>query len=471
MRPLAAAHPAVAEIKSALGPTGWLEGADMAASLVDFRGVFRGAALIVARPGSTEEVQRVVRICAAHGLAVVAQGGNTSLSGGAVPPAEIPAVVLSLARMTEIVAVDPASFSITAAAGATILSLQEAAEAAGRALRMDWGARGTATVGGAIATNAGGLDVLAYGNTREQVLGLEVVLGDGRVWNGARGLRKDSSGYDLKHLFIGSEGTLGVITKAVLRLHPQIGEACSGLAALSDVNRLMEFLALARAHAGSALTAFEIIPGIGVARAPERVPTLVRPITANAEWFVLLRVTSRDRAGELLADLLAAAHGAGLVGEAVVASSQAQEANLWHLRDAIPALFLYEGKPLKFDVAVPIDRIPAYIGEVERTVTKIAPGAMPYIFGHAGDGNLHLTVWEGSADPAVFEREARRITEALDRAAWDLGGTISAEHGIGQELIDRIGGQKPEIEFEMMRQVKRLFDPAGILNPGKMLRM
>ena len=453
------------EIRTIVGPSGWLDGEEAEPYLVDFRGDFTGDALGVARPSDTAQVAAIVRICADAGFVVLAQGGNSSLSGGSVPKSKRPTVVLALTRMNLIEDVNPDRFTITAQAGVTVQALQEAASGVDRLFAPDWGARGTATLGGAVATNAGGINVLRYGTMREQVMGLEVVLADGRIWNGLRALPKDNSGYDLKQLFIASEGTLGIITRVTVKLHPKPAEHSTAFAMLPDVTRLNEFFSLARSTTPGALSAFELIPELGVSRVVERY-SVTRPLAAVSTWYVLLRFSGAEGTATALLDLLASASESGLIGDAVLAETAAQEANLWNLRDELPPPRIFDGYMVKYDLAVPGDRISEFHSAVQECIESVVPGAMPYVFGHVGDGNLHLTVWPADSEPGLLEERKADLVAAIDQLVWQFEGTISAEHGIGQELIGRIPGQKPNVELDLMRQIKDLLDPGQILNPG-----
>ena len=453
------------DLEAALGGRGVLTGGELDAAVVDWRGVFHGQAAALARPRRTDDVVAVLAVCERHGAVVVTQGGNTGLSGGATPLGPGPNVIVSLAQMNTIESVDPDRFTVTVQAGCTIEAIQEAAHSAGRLFGPDWGARGTATIGGAIATNAGGINVLRYGTMRDNVLGLEVVLADGRVWDGLRALRKDSSGYDLKHLFVGSEGTLGVITRAVLRLFPQVEHEQSAFAALTDIDHLMELFARARHNGEGELTAFELVPEAGVARACA-LGSVRRPLGTEAEWYALVRFSGGGQVTERMADFLADAAASGLITDAAVAGSPEQERNLWELRDEVsPAgRFEHQADVLKLDTAVPIDLIGEYHRRLVETTARIVPGAVPYAFGHVGDGNMHAYVFPDEAGQLAARKA--ELTAAIDELTWELGGTISAEHGIGVDLRDRIRGQKPEVELELMGRLKQMLDPDERLNPG-----
>ena len=414
------------------------------------------------------------------------------MSGGAVPAAagrsdasappdaggdgdsrgsQRPSIVLSMSRMNRVLSVDPDRWTVTTEAGATIEAVQQAAAAENRLFAPDWGARGTATVGGAIATDAGGNNVLRYGNMREQVLGLEAVLADGRVWDGLRALRKDSSGYDLKQLFIGAEGTLGVVTRAVLRLHAATPNSQSALASISGLDRLTPLLELASVRCGADVTAFELVPDAGMERVCEKF-ALTRPLSTRAEFYVLVRLASAEPVSERLGAFLAEAAEFGWVTDAAVAVTDEQESRLWTIRDELPpsGLWPLQVHAVKMDTAVPIDRFGAYHGEVRRIAADLAPGALTYGFGHAGDGNLHMYVMPTSEDQVeAFLAVRDELQERIDEATFALGGTLSAEHGIGQLLRDRVERQKPAVEWDLMRAIKSALDPQGIMNPGKTL--
>ncbi|MEP1207766.1 MAG: FAD-binding oxidoreductase [Rhizobiaceae bacterium] len=461
------------DLLKALGPKGLVRGADVEPFLTDMQGFHRGKAEILVRPDTTDAVADVVRICAQHGVAIVPQGGNTGLCGGAVPAAKDNAVILSLARMNRILSVDPHCYTVTVEAGVVLQAIHDAANEVDRAFSLDWGARGSAMIGGAISTNGGGLNVLRFGTTREQVLGLEVVLPDGRIWNGLRALRKDASGYDLKQLFIGGEGTLGIITKACLKLHVLQPVDQSMLAEVADFSRLNDLFALARDTGGDGLSAFELLPGEGIRRVPQVKPAISLPMDTQADWCILARFSGQDAdtvEGRLMEFYQRGLDG-GLLMEAIISQSIAQEENLWHLRDEIPPEGLFEGKPIKWDVSVPIDRVVDFIEQARQLVLDSHNDAIFYAFGHIGDGNIHTIAFPGGNDGESGQSARSTLYEKMDRLVWSFGGSICAEHGVGTENVNRLVDQKPAIEMEMMREIKRLFDPEGRMNPGKLISM
>ncbi len=468
------------DLLAALGAKGVVQGSDVKTYLTDMQGFHSGSAEIVVRPASTEEVVSTVKICARHNVAIVPQAGNTGLCGGAVPAGEKPAVILSVARMNQILNIDPQCYAITVEAGVILQAVHDAANAVDRAFAMDWGARGSAMVGGGISTNGGGLNVLRYGTARDQVLGLEVVLPDGNVWNGLRALRKDASGYDLKQLFIGGEGTLGIITKACLKLHPLQPVDQSMLGEVADFERLNELFVLAREIGGDGLSAFELLPGEGVRRVPQVKPTISSPLETDAEWCILVRFSGRDpdQVESRLLAFFQQALDRDLLGNAIISQSIAQEDNLWHLRDEIPPEKLYEGKPIKWDVSVPIDRVTEFLEQAKHLVLNLRPQARFYAFGHIGDGNVHTIVFPGGGgggggdnDDSDLDQICTELYARMDELIWSFGGSICAEHGVGTENVDRLAGQKSETELQLMRAIKQLFDPEGRMNPGKLISM
>ncbi len=454
-----------------VGPTNVLTDGDAAPAMIDTRTKFHGQSFAVVRPANTNEVAAVVGWCASNDICIVTQGGNTGLSGGGQLTEPRPSIVLSLARLNQIEEVDAEGWTMTVQAGVTIEEMQNAAAAVGRKFAPDWGARGSATIGGGIATDAGGNNVVRYGNMRDQVLGIEAVLPDGEVWNGLRALRKDSSGYDMKHLFIGSEGTLGVITRAVVKLFPATDHEQSALASLRHLDDLMDVFALANEVAPDAITAFELMAETGMARVCE-VFDLSHPMAERAEFYVLVKFANTQPVTDQLTAFLSKGAERGLITDAIVASTAHQERRLWTIREELPPMNLYphQGKGLKMDTAVPIAKMAEYHDAVRAIAAELTPNAVAYGFGHVGDGNLHMMIVPfADEDVAGFLEVRDELVRRIDEATLSLGGTLSAEHGIGRELTGRIRAQKSDVEWTMMRAIKAAFDPANRLNPGALL--
>jgi FAD/FMN-containing dehydrogenase len=463
----------IERIKAAVGPRGWIaDPHDQEPYLVEARGLYRGATRLVVRPALTAEVAAVVRICAEAKLPIVPQGGNTGLVGGGVPPEDGHNVVLALGRMNRIRAIDPVNFTMTVEAGCILADLQQAAAEADRLFPLSLGAEGSCQIGGNLSTNAGGIAVLRYGNTRELALGLEVVLPDGRIWDGLRALRKDNTGYDLKQLFIGGEGTIGIITAATIKLFPKPREVETAFLGLGRVDKAMSLFAEARAATADQLTAFELIPRAALDLALTHVSGTIDPLEAPYPWYVLLEMSSSESESGirgLLERLLGQALERGLVGDGVIAESGAQAKELWHIREAIVEAQNYSGS-IKHDVAVPVSRVADFINRATHLVTERLPGIRPMAFGHVGDGNIHfnLTQPEG-ADRHAYVARWQEFNDIVHGVVRELAGSISAEHGVGRLKRDEITHYKEPIEIELMRLVKRTFDPDGIMNPGKLV--
>jgi FAD/FMN-containing dehydrogenase len=465
----------IERLRAAVGAAQVLtEPAELEPALVDWRGFYRGSALAVVRPASTEEVAAVVRLCAAARVAIVPQGGNTGMCGAATPPAGGASIVLSLARMNRVLALDTSNDTITVQAGCVLADIQRRAAEAGRLFPLSLGAEGSCQIGGNLATNAGGVNVLRYGNTRELTLGLEVVLADGRVWGGLRALRKDNTGYDLKQLFIGSEGTLGVITGAVLRLFPLPRVAVTAFAAVPGPTAAIELLGRLRAALGSRVSAFELMQRYCLELVLAHIPGTRDPLATASPWYVL---TTVDDAGtgsglrEALEAVLAEAMEAELVGDAVLAASDAQAAALWRIRESIPEAARNEGLLYRHDISVPAGDIPGFIDEGGRRLAAAYPGVRIVCFGHVGDGNLHYNCYVPGRrrdDPAALA--ATDVNELVYALVRERHGSISAEHGIGQAKLDELEQHKSAVEIELMRRVKQALDPLGIMNPGKVIR-
>ncbi len=440
---------------------------------VDWRKRYIGKPLAVVKPASTEEVAAIVKLCAQTRTAVVPQGGNTGLCGGATPDAEGGQIVLNLSRLHRIRAVDAVNNTITAEAGCVLANLQQAAAEAGRLFPLSLAAEGSCEIGGNLSTNAGGTAVLRYGNARDLVLGLEVVLPDGEIWNGLRGLRKDNTGYDLKQLFVGAEGTLGVITAAVLKLFPRPSARATALAAVTSPAKALEFLSHIQGACGDRLTGFELMSGFCLALVAKHFPATRLPFAEAHPQYVLLELSdtaSSESLDAALASALADAAERELIEDAVVAASETQTAALWALRENIPEAQVHEGKQVKHDVSVPISRIAEYIEYTDAALAHAYPGVRMVTFGHLGDGNLHYNIAPPPGrDDDEFSARSSEISRVVHDAAAHFGGSISAEHGLGQYKRDEILRYKSPLEMALMRKIKTALDPLGIMNPGKVL--
>jgi FAD/FMN-containing dehydrogenase len=460
-----------ARLRDVVAPSGLVD--DPAGFLTDWRGAYSGTAAAVVRPGSTEEVAAVVALCRSAGVAVVPQGGNTGLCGGAVPDSSGRQVVLSLTRMRRIRDLDAANQTVTAEAGVVLQTLQEAAAAAGRLFPLSLGAEGSCTIGGNLATNAGGTGVLRYGTMRDLTLGLEVVLPDGRVWNGLRGLRKDNTGYDLKQLFIGAEGTLGVITAAVLQLFPAVRSCATAWVALPEPQAAVDLIGVVRELAGDRLTAFELMSRQSVEFVLRHAAGARDPFPSVHPWYALVELsdTLPDAGlGEVVEAALEEALERGAAADAVVASGSTQIAALWALREGISEAQNAEGPSLKHDVTVPVSSIPAFVAATDRALQQALPGVRTVTYGHVGDGNLHYNLSKPmGADDEGFRARAAVLSRIVHDSTAAFDGSISAEHGLGQSKRDVLADYKSPLELELMRGIKQLFDPAGLMNPGKVL--
>ena len=463
-----------ARLRTIVGAANVLEAeADMAPFLSDWRGRYHGRARAVVRPRDTAEVAAVVAACAQAGVAMVPQGGNTGLCGGATPLVDGAAVVISLARMNHIRALDADNDTLTVEAGCTLAAVQEAAQVAGRLFPLSLASEGSCLIGGNLSTNAGGVQVLRYGNTRELVLGLEVVLPDGRVWDGLRGLRKDNTGYDLKQLFIGAEGTLGIVTAAVLKLFPAIRSRAMAWVAVPDPRAAVRLLGMLRAVCGERISAFEIVGRTALGLVLQHIPGARDPLAGAPAWSVLVELSDPDVDAPLDAQLqavLGEACAQGLAADAAVAASAAQAQALWALREDISEAQRIEGVSIKHDVSVPVSRIPEFLERAGAALAARWPDVRVVAFGHIGDGNLHYNLSKPAADDnAAFIARTAEVNRIVHDLVCELGGSISAEHGLGQLKREEVLRYKPALEMELMRRVKQAFDPAGLMNPGKVL--
>jgi len=447
---------------------------DLSAWEQDWRKRVKGRALAVVRPGSTQEVAAVVKACAASGTSIVPQGGNTGLVVGGVPDSTGTQIVLSMTRMNAVRAIDPANLTITVEAGCVLQNLQAAAESAGFLFPLSLGAEGSCTIGGNLGTNAGGTQVVRYGNTRELCLGLEVVTAQGEVWNGLTGLRKDNTGYDLRNLMIGSEGTLGVITAATMKLYPLPAAQLTAWAAVPSMEAAVQLLGLAHQALGPGLTGFEVMGQFALSLVDKHYPQLRVPLFKETPWCVLLENSDSENETHARAQfetLLEAALAQGCVTDAVVAENLTQAHGLWHIRESITMSQAEEGLNIKHDISIPVSRIPAFVAETDALLAREIPGVRMVDFGHLGDGNLHYNVQapEG-ADGAAFLRdwEERVNTLVFDQVIRHQG-SISAEHGVGELKVDKLPLYKDPTALAMMRAVKQALDPQNILNPRKVL--
>jgi FAD/FMN-containing dehydrogenase len=464
----------IARLESVVGPKGLVtDPADMEPHLHDRRERYRARARCVVKPARTEEVAEVVRVCAAARVPIVPQGGNTGLVAGGIPDEGGRAVVVNLARMNRVRGLDPVNDTITVEAGCILHNVQAAAEAAERLFPLSLGAEGSCQIGGNLSTNAGGIQVLRYGTARELVLGLEVVLPDGRIWDGLRALRKDNTGYDLKQLFIGAEGTLGIITAAVLRLYPRPKETATAFAAVRDVAAAVALLGRVRAATGEAVTSFELIPRLALDFALAHVAGIQDPLGRRHDWYVLLELSAGagdQGLGAALETVLAAAHGDGLVADAAIAASGAQAQAFWRIREGIVEAQKFEGGSIKHDIAVPISAITAFIERASQAVAALVPGTRPLPFGHIGDGNIHFNLSQPEgADADAFLARWDEVRDVVYDIVVDLNGSISAEHGIGQANLEPNLRTKSEVEIDLMRKVKAALDPENLMNPGKVV--
>ncbi|PWB83323.1 MAG: hydroxyacid dehydrogenase [Methylocystaceae bacterium] len=445
---------------------------DMAAFVAEPRDVFHGRALCVVKPRTTEEVAAVLSLCNEAGVGVVPQGGNTGLVGGQTPDASGSQILLSLLKLDRIREIDVGSDAITVEAGVVLARAQEAAEAAGRYFPLSLAAEGSCTIGGNLSTNAGGVHVIAYGSARDLALGLEVVLADGRVLSNLSKLRKDNTGYDLTRLFIGAEGTLGVITAATLKLFPLPRARATAFVGLADPRAALDVLILAKARAGHALVAFELLPRIALDFLLRHGGGVRDPLAGPHPWYALIELASPAASGveETLTDLLAEAVDKGLVADATLAASLEQRAGLWRLRELLPDMQKLEGGSIKHDVSVPLEHVPAFLAETSDLIAAHVPGARPVPFGHMGDGNIHYNVSQPvGADKQAFLARWGEVNELVHGVVKKYAGSISAEHGIGQLKRDLLPEVKDPVALDVMRAIKTALDPKGVLNPGKVL--
>jgi len=448
---------------------------DLSAWEQDWRKRWRGKALAVVRPGSAEEVADVVKACAAAGVSLVPQGGNTGLAVGSVPDDSGTQVVLSLTRMNAVRVIDAANLTVTVEAGCILQSLQDAAEDAGFLFPLSLAAEGSCTIGGNLSSNAGGTQVVRYGNARELCLGLEVVTAQGEIWNGLSGLRKDNTGYDLRDLFIGSEGTLGIITAATMKLYPLPAAQLTAWATVPSMEAAVTLLGLAHQHLGAGLTGFEVMGQFALSLVDKHYPQLRVPLFQDAPYCVLLENSDNEseaHARERFERLLEIAIEQGCVADAVVAENLTQAKGLWHIRESISLAQAEEGLNIKHDISIPVSSIPQFVAETDALLVQEIPGVRLVNFGHLGDGNLHYNVQAPAAgDPKAFLREQEeRVNTLVYDAVARFHGSISAEHGVGSLKTDKLPRYKSSVALGMMRAIKQALDPQNIMNPGRVVK-
>jgi FAD/FMN-containing dehydrogenase len=462
------------QLRAAVGAANVLTDGDLEAWEQDWRKRTRGKALAVVRPASTDEVAAVVRACAAAGTPIVPQGGNTGLVVGGVPDESGREVVLSLTRMNKVRAIDHANLTMTVDAGCVLQNLQQAADDAGLLLPLSLAAEGSCTIGGNLATNAGGTQVVRFGNTRELCLGLEVVTAQGEVWNGLTGLRKDNTGYDLRDLFIGSEGTLGVITGATMKLYPQPAATLTAWVGLPSLEAAVTLLGLAHQHLGAGLTGFEVMGQFALSLVDKHYPKLRVPLFRQFPYCALLENSdqeSEEHARGAFERLLETALADGCVGDAVVAENLAQAHGLWHIRESIPLAQADEGLNIKHDISLPVSRIPAFCAETDVLLQREIPGVRLVNFGHLGDGNLHYNVQapEGGDMKAFLRDHEERVNTLVYDQVARFDGSISAEHGIGALKVGKLPHYKSDVAIRMMQALKKALDPQNLFNPGRVV--
>lgn len=447
--------------------------------VTDWRGLAVGGAGAVVRPASTEEVSDVVKLCHEHGVAIVPQGGNTGLMAGATPWPAHTGIVLSLGRMNHVLDVDPVGYTMTVEAGCVLQTLQETAAEHDRFLPLSLGAQGSCMIGGNLSTNAGGVQVLRYGNARNLVLGLEVVLANGDVWNGLRALKKDNCGYDLKHLFMGAEGTLGIITKAVLKLWPAPKDVSTAWLAIRDPRAALEILSDAHSASEDNVGSCELMSRTALDIVLRHIPGTQNPLKTDSQWYLLLEwSSSRPRQdgsegmSERMEAFLADQFEAGRVLDATIASTVGQSRNMWRIREGVAEASRAEGPGISYDISVAMSKIPDFMDKGFKAALDILPTIRPYPVGHIGDGNVHFSF---KAPVGMDQQTLNQYTPAITRAVNDLitsmGGSISAEHGIGMDKLDELSHYRSKTELDIMRTIKRALDPQNIMNPGKVLRV
>jgi FAD/FMN-containing dehydrogenase len=461
----------ISRMTDALGPKGVSTDAhEIDPHISDWRGRWKGSTPVLVKPASTEEVSKAMTLCAEYGLAVNPQGGNSGMVNGSVPQGE---VLISLKRMNKVREVDVQNDAMTLEAGVILTRAQDIAAENDRLFPLSLGAQGVAMIGGLISTNAGGVQVLRYGMMRDLVLGIEAVLPDGRIWNGLRGLRKDNTGYDLKHLFIGAEGTLGIVTAATLKLFPLPAVKETAWVAVESPAKAVELLMLAKQASGGAVTGFEIVPKLGLELVLKHIPDTRDPLPTALPWRILMELSlpREEGARDLIESLLGDAIEKGIAADAVICENEAQKAMVWKIRENIAVAERAHGKALKHDVSVPVSRVAEFMERGTALAQQMTPGVDVIAFGHVGDGNIHFNITPppGADQERFVDHDGLPMSKAIHDLIASLNGSISAEHGIGRLKRDELAWRKSPVEMEMMRAVKRALDPDGRMNPGRVL--
>jgi FAD/FMN-containing dehydrogenase len=461
----------ISRMIDALGPKGVSTDAhEIDPHISDWRGRWKGSTPVLVKPASTEEVSKAMTLCAEYGLAVNPQGGNSGMVNGSVPQGE---VLISLKRMNKVREVDVQNDAMTLEAGVILTRAQDIAAENDRLFPLSLGAQGVAMIGGLISTNAGGVQVLRYGMMRDLVLGIEAVLPDGKIWNGLRGLRKDNTGYDLKHLFIGAEGTLGIVTAATLKLFPLPAVKETAWVAVESPAKAVELLMLAKQASGGAVTGFEIVPKLGLELVLKHIPDTRDPLPTALPWRILMELSlpREEGARDLIESLLGDAIEKGIAADAVICENEAQKAMVWKIRENIAVAERAHGKALKHDVSVPVSRVAEFMERGAALAQQMTPGVDVIAFGHVGDGNIHFNITPppGANQERFVDHDGLPMSKAIHDLIASLNGSISAEHGIGRLKRDELAWRKSPVEMEMMRAVKRALDPDGRMNPGRVL--
>jgi len=459
----------LSDAKALLGEKGWrMDAESLEEAATPWRGTYQGQTPFIALPASTEQVSALVKLCQTHEVAITPQGGNTGLVDAGTPHGEI---TLSLRRMQSVRAIDPFNNSLTIEAGAPLVTAQNAADDARRLFPLSLGSEGTATIGGLISTNAGGVAVLRYGMMRDLILGLEVVLPSGEIWDGLSGLRKNNTGYDLKHLFAGAEGTLGIITAATLKLFPKVAKSTAWISC-ENAKAVVELLALTREHAGDTVTSFEIIPANAIEMVQSEMPDVRDPHPSDLPWRVLCEISmaSETHARDVMETALQAAFESGLAADAIIAENLGQAKSFWAIRESIPLCKRAYGTAINHDISVPVSQIPGFLQQAETAIQNVSPGAEIIAFGHVGDGNLHYSACEPKDTPSqILAKHAAEITEIVHTLAMAFGGSISAEHGVGRLKRDELEAIRPAAATATMKAIKTALDPNGIMNPNRVV--